>query len=372
VEACSITMADAEPSVLRHRGPKKDKTGSLTGGTEKPSVVDQVENDVATVTATGVELASTVAQSQSDDASATEVESDEESSLPPAPPNTPAEPSLPVIRDYAVVTGLNGEESLMWRTPAAAYMDGVEMIEQAKADPVTLGTLLSDALTPLNVINTVTYLALLCVNAKSSELTSPVALFATAQISENREFPPMTSERCADIAAVGTITEGLWKTVITLARDRNPRPSLRLLGNKVPSVDVFVVCCGEPDDVVLDTVKAACKIDWPTNKFRVIVADDGDSLNLRNHVQKLQGIHTNLHYYSRLKPAIGHHGYKAGNLNSTLVDYVEKTPAGYSEYCAVFDADMMPESNILRALVPHAIKDPNLAMVTSAQVRSSR
>ncbi|ETI27867.1 hypothetical protein G647_00316 [Cladophialophora carrionii CBS 160.54] len=344
-------MADSERSILRHRGPKKDKIDTLTGGTETSSIADGVEDDITVVATTGTESAATVAQAQGEDIGTIDFDTDEEFNLPPVPPNTPAEANLPVIRDYAVVTSSNGEESLVWHATAAAYLDGVEMIEQEKADAVTLGTLLSDALTPINVINTVIYLALLCANAKSSKLISPATLFALAQINEN----------------LGTITEGLWKTVITLARNRNPRPSLRLLGNNVPSVDVFVVCCGEPDDVVLDTVKAACKIDWPTSKFRVIVADDGNSLNLRNKIQQMQGTYTNLHYYSRVKPAVGHHGYKAGNLNATLLDYVEKTPAGYSEYCAIFDADMMPEPNILRVLVPHAIKDPNLAMVTAAQ-----
>jgi cellulose synthase/poly-beta-1,6-N-acetylglucosamine synthase-like glycosyltransferase len=142
-----------------------------------------------------------------------------------------------------------------------------------------------------------------------------------------------------------------------------------MIGNHVPSVDVFVVCCGEPEDVILDTVKAACKIDWPTHRLRVIVADDGNSASLQKEVEqlRLQLKWNHLHYYSRVKPSQGH-GYKAGNLNATLVDYVAKLPAGYSEYFAVFDADMMPEANILRALIPYALEDQQVAMVTAAQV----
>lgn len=170
---------------------------------------------------------------------------------------------------------------------------------------------------------------------------------------------------------MGSITEGVWRTVLNVARDRTPRPTLRIVGNNVPTVDIFITCCGEPDDVVLDTVKAACNVDWPADKLRVVLADDGQSEVLCEQVGKLQHIHTNLHYYAREKPAHKHHGYKAGNLNSTLFDYVEKLPLGYSEYFAVFDADMMPEPGVLRQLVPHAIEDSAVGMVTAAQVGDS-
>jgi hypothetical protein len=33
---------------------------------------------------------------------------------------------------------------------------------------------------------------------------------------------------------------------------------LRLTGNECPTVDVFITCCGEDDEVVLDTVRGAC------------------------------------------------------------------------------------------------------------------
>ena len=39
------------------------------------------------------------------------------------------------------------------------------------------------------------------------------------------------------------------------------RPKLRLRGDNVPTVDVFVTCCKEDVDVVLDTTRAACAVD---------------------------------------------------------------------------------------------------------------
>lgn len=153
-----------------------------------------------------------------------------------------------------------------------------------------------------------------------------------------------------------------------LARNTTPRPILTIKGTNVPGVDAFVVCCGEPNDVVMDTVKAACKIDWPSSKLRVVVADDGKSSSLRQEVERLAAKHPNLFYHSRTKYVHKHHGNKAGNLNTTLLEFVEKTDQGFSEFIAIFDADMMPSPEILRKLVPHAVQDPKLAMVTCAQV----
>ena len=152
------------------------------------------------------------------------------------------------------------------------------------------------------------------------------------------------------------------------ARDPKPRPILSIEGDNVPGVDAFVVCCGEPDDVVMDTVRAACKIDWPAARLRVIVADDGKSSSLREKVEELQAKITNLYYHSRTKYAHKHHGNKAGNLNTTLVEFIANTKQGFSEIIMVIDADMIPSPEILRTLVPHAVQDPNLAMVTCAQV----
>jgi hypothetical protein len=39
------------------------------------------------------------------------------------------------------------------------------------------------------------------------------------------------------------------------------RPKLRIRGDEVPTVDVFITCCGEDVDVVLDTTRAAAAVD---------------------------------------------------------------------------------------------------------------
>ena len=60
--------------------------------------------------------------------------------------------------------------------------------------------------------------------------------------------------------------------------------TLRLEGNQVPTVNVFVPCCGEDLDVILDTTRAAAPLDYPNAKFRIIILDDGDSAEVQKKV----------------------------------------------------------------------------------------
>jgi hypothetical protein len=60
------------------------------------------------------------------------------------------------------------------------------------------------------------------------------------------------------------------------------RPRLRLVGNHdVPTVDVFITCCKEDNGVIMDTVRATCDQDYPIERFRVTILDDGQSAELR-------------------------------------------------------------------------------------------
>lgn len=124
------------------------------------------------------------------------------------------------------------------------------------------------------------------------------------------------------------------------ALKRRNRPKLRMIGNDLPTVDVFVTCCGEEDEVVLDTVRAACDIDYPRDRVRIIVLDDGRSDTLKESCHHLAETYSNLWYMAREKiPGVPHH-FKAGNLNYGL-DQVDRLPGGASEFMAALDADMV-------------------------------
>lgn len=124
------------------------------------------------------------------------------------------------------------------------------------------------------------------------------------------------------------------------------RPKLRLLGEEVPSIDVFVTCCGEDDEVVLDTIRGVCDLDYPRHRFRVIVLDDGHSANLEASILKLFAMHSNVFYKAREKiPGVPHH-FKAGNLNYGL-EQVDLLPGGAGEFMAALDADMVSHNHFM-------------------------
>ena len=151
-----------------------------------------------------------------------------------------------------------------------------------------------------------------------------------------------------------------------LAARMRRRPKLRLCGNSVPSVDVFITCCGEDENMIVDTVKAACQIDYPQYRRRVIVLDDADSASLSDKISNLSRAKANVLYYARPKPSGKSHGFKAGNLNAGL-KFVKGL--GEGEFGLVLDADMIPERAILRALLPHMLKDQRLGIVSPGQVK---
>ncbi len=118
---------------------------------------------------------------------------------------------------------------------------------------------------------------------------------------------------------------------------------------------------------MLDTTRAACAVDYPTDRFRVIVLDDGGDKELAKAVTDLQEQYPNVYYSARVKIKGVPHHYKAGNLNHGL-DYVTHMKGGAGEYMAALDADMIPEPAWLRTIMAHLVIDPKLALSCPPQV----
>ncbi|KAL3458894.1 nucleotide-diphospho-sugar transferase [Aspergillus heterothallicus] len=143
-----------------------------------------------------------------------------------------------------------------------------------------------------------------------------------------------------------------------------PRKRLRLQGSQnLPRIDVLIPCCGEALDVILDTVHAACAMDYPVTQFRVLLLDDGGSTVLKEAIHELMSSYSNLTYHSR-----GSHPgkvfAKAGNMNYALFSLQETFQP---EFCAIFDADCIPAQDFLRATLPHLLLNPRAALLTTRQ-----
>ncbi|KAL2044904.1 hypothetical protein N7G274_002679 [Stereocaulon virgatum] len=170
------------------------------------------------------------------------------------------------------------------------------------------------------------------------------------------------------IVEMATVTPGmlhsLWSIFVLKPRGRE---KLRLKGDAVPTVDVFVTACGEDEDVILNTARAACSIDYPTDRFRVFVLDDGRSASLFRSITALNGQYPNLVYRSREKyPGLPHH-FKAGNLNFGLRETLT-TKGEEGEFVAALDADMIPQPEWLRAILPHMLIDQGCGLACPPQL----
>lgn len=168
------------------------------------------------------------------------------------------------------------------------------------------------------------------------------------------------------LVSIPMLLHRFWGLHATGARQR---PKLRLIGENVPSVDVIITCCGEDDGLILDTAKAACNVDYPRSRFRVIICDDGRSEGLKERVEATALTQfDNLYYRSRPKiPGVPHH-FKAGNLNYALEE-TAKFEGGAAHFFAALDADMIPERDWLRSLLPHMLQDSKCSLVCPPQVR---
>lgn len=134
----------------------------------------------------------------------------------------------------------------------------------------------------------------------------------------------------------------------------------------LPTVDVFVPSYNESAEILSLTLAAAAAMDYPRDKFKVYLLDDGGTEEKRNHADpeiaeaanrraaELQAlcIELGVGYSSRERNVHA----KAGNLNSGL----EHTDG---KLIAVFDADHAPEKSFLRETVAYFSADPDLFLV---------
>ncbi|SAK75146.1 cellulose synthase [Caballeronia calidae] len=114
-----------------------------------------------------------------------------------------------------------------------------------------------------------------------------------------------------------------------------------------PSVDVYIPTYNEPLSVVRPTLFAAQGIDWPADKLRVYLLDDG-------HRPEFEALarEAGIGYITR----DDNQHAKAGNINRALA----KTEG---EYIAIFDCDHVPTRSFLQATMGTFFADPKCAMV---------
>jgi cellulose synthase (UDP-forming) len=121
-----------------------------------------------------------------------------------------------------------------------------------------------------------------------------------------------------------------------------------------PLVDVFITVCGEPVEIVEQTVKAAKNMDYPN--FNVYILNDGFVANKPNwkEIEEL-ALKYNVHCITRKTPG----GNKSGNVNNAL-------RMTNSPFIAEFDADHIPSKNFLKKTMGY-FSHPNVGFIQTPQ-----
>ena len=121
--------------------------------------------------------------------------------------------------------------------------------------------------------------------------------------------------------------------------------------NNIPSVDVLICTYNEPLSLLEKTIAASTNMNYPHDKLKIYVCDDGkrDTLKLLCYKYKVN-------YITRED----NEGAKAGNINNALKQIT-------GDLFAVLDADMIPREEFLKKTVGY-FSDENMAFVQTPQV----
>lgn len=144
------------------------------------------------------------------------------------------------------------------------------------------------------------------------------------------------------------------------------RASVPLPANRAewPTVDVFIPTYSEDEDIVRLTALAATQIDYPRDKLRIYILDDGGTRAKRNDPASGEAAWKRRYHLKEVARGLGveylaresNHRAKAGNLNHALSH-------SSGELILFLDCDHVPTANILQDTVGHFLHDPGMFLV---------
>ena len=117
----------------------------------------------------------------------------------------------------------------------------------------------------------------------------------------------------------------------------------------LPFIEIYLLCCKEPFDIIKNSIENLLKIDYPLSKLKIIIADDGKSDELRTFIQMVQEENLLLDIIYKNRIVINGHS-KAGNINDTLYS---TDSINNNDLILLLDCDMKCKPHILKTLVPY-------------------
>ncbi|GAB6065486.1 UDP-forming cellulose synthase catalytic subunit [Aquifex pyrophilus] len=178
------------------------------------------------------------------------------------------------------------------------------------------------------------------------------------------DFIPALMLYLAEAYAVFLFFTGIFASLRPLNRKVIPLNTFKK--DELPTVDVFIPTYNEPLEVLAPTVLNALKLEYPKDKLKVYILDDGGTdqkcndpdpekaKEARERRKKLQEFAKKVGaiYLTRKENT----GAKAGNINEAL----KKTNG---DLILILDADHIPAKDFLENTVGWFIRDPNIFLV---------
>jgi len=167
----------------------------------------------------------------------------------------------------------------------------------------------------------------------------------------------------AEMYGMAMLLLGIFVNAWPLERTPTPLPDDK---SSWPTVDVYIPTYSEPIEVVAPTLMAAVEINYPKNRFKVYVLDDGwprsqnpktdpaQAHELAQRTRDLQAL-CERHGATWLSREKNEHA-KSGNMNSAMLQT-------HGELILVLDADHVPTKNILENTAGLLANDQRMAFV---------
>lgn len=125
-----------------------------------------------------------------------------------------------------------------------------------------------------------------------------------------------------------------------------------LTAENSPTVDVYLPCAKEPIEVLRNTYEHVKNLDWPADKLKVYVLDDGAMPEVEALARSFGYEYIVRDDRPRLK--------KAGNLR-----WAFSRTSG--DFFNIYDADFCPRPDFLKETIPRMVADPDIAIVQTPQ-----
>ncbi len=185
--------------------------------------------------------------------------------------------------------------------------------------------------------------------------------FETLLYTNPFDFIGMSMLFVAEVYSITVHLLGLFVNMWPLEREPQPMPEDRATW---PTVDIFIPTYSEDPEIVRLTTLAATQIDYPRDRLRIYICDDGGTLAKRSHDEKGPEAWQRRYRLMEIATEMGaqyitretNRSAKAGNLNHVLTN-------SNGEFVLFLDCDHVPTAEILQRTLGYFLVDPKVFLV---------